>query len=91
MKIFFYGILFSVIMFLGCNTDSPEANSLLGRPSDLYVRNKTEIQTVIKVLYSDSLTFTGILVESVNPESLCDTVSGLKSEYEVCTSVGECK
>lgn len=85
MRFFIFLVIVVACMF-ACQPVQPaetDVNSLYSPSTAFLVKPIQDDGTVLRVIAVDSLTFTGIIVQTPN-DVLCDTVAGYKSEWVQC-------
>lgn len=77
--------VFLMLFLQSCDEPTMDYNSLMSTSSGahLVVPNVPD-GVVLRVVGVDSLTFTGVIVQTPNEQNLCDTVSAYKHEWKLC-------
>lgn len=75
-----------LFVFMSCD----DTEDILTPSQYVYVRNASDV--TLRVIEEHPDYYDGIIVESINPGSLCDTVSGSKRDFYVCLNcIDNCK
>lgn len=83
MKLFYLAALAAVVL-IQCTPD----DSFITDPFEVgaHVRNQIDGTTLRVISNDNEYSFTAVIVDAVNPQSLCDTVGGAKSDWMPCPS-----